>query len=269
MPQKTDFIQEIKGLILDMDGVLWRDREPIGNLPAIFARLQALGLQVMLATNNATRTPAQHLEKLRGFGVELEEHQVVNSAMATAYLLLRRFPQGGQIYVIGEDGIRTALQESGFELPEQVELARPPLAVVVGMDRQITYEKLSLATLLIRAGVPFYATNPDRTFPTPIGLVPGAGAIVAAVIAAAGQEPIWAGKPEPALMHLCLERMHLSPRETLVVGDRLETDIAGGQAASCRTALVLSGASTRAQAESWHPPADLLARDLAALVAKF
>lgn len=257
----------IKGLILDMDGVLWRDREPIGDLPAIFSRIRDLGLQVMLATNNATRTPERHLEKLRGFGVELSPQQVVNSAVAAAALLAGRFPQGGALYVIGEQGICAALQDSGFSILEHAEPGQPPLAVVVGLDRNISYEKLRTATLLIRAGAPFYATNPDRTFPTPYGLVPGAGAIVAAVIAATDQEPVWAGKPGIAMLQACLDRMGLQPGQALVVGDRLETDIAGGQAAGCKTALVLSGVSTRAQAEVWRPAVDHIAPDLEALLA--
>ena len=259
-------MKDIQGIILDLDGVLWRDREPIGNLQQIFSRLRELNLQVMLATNNATRTPRQYVEKLLGFGVEISEGQVVNSAIAAAHLLTQRFPQGGPLYIIGEAGIRTAVQQHGFTLVEDFSSNVMPLAVVVSMDREVTYQKLRAATLFIRAGAAFYATNTDRTFPTPFGLVPGAGAIVAAVSTATDQNPIVAGKPHPAMIQICLERMGLRSSQVLVVGDRLETDIAGGQAAGCHTALVLSGVSTRQQAEGWQPQVNVIVSNLTSLL---
>lgn len=259
----------IGGLILDMDGVVWRDRQPIGSLPEIFARIHSLGLKVMLATNNATRTPEQYVEKLGAFGVDIPPEWIVNSALAAAYLLKNRFPQGGAVYVIGEAGICRALQEAGFHLLDDWQADLRPLAVVVSMDRGINYQKLRAATLYIRAGAEFYATNPDRTFPTPAGLAPGAGALAAAVSAAVGRLPVWAGKPEPFMLQMCLERMGLPPEQTLVVGDRLETDIAGGQAAGCRTALVLSGVASLEQAQAWQPPVDVVAKDLTALLSSW
>jgi 4-nitrophenyl phosphatase len=201
-------LSNIKALILDMDGVLWKDDTPIGDLPTIFARIRERGLKVALATNNATRTIDEYLAKLSGFNVTL----------------------------------------------------------VSSFDRSVTYSKLSRATLHIRAGVPFYGTNPDKTFPTPEGLVPGAGAILASIESATSVEPIIIGKPKPAMMYMALERLGMQPEETLVVGDRLETDIAAGQAAGCKTALVLSGVSTRRQAEAWQPVPDLIVDDLCTLI---
>jgi 4-nitrophenyl phosphatase len=138
--------------------------------------------------------------------------------------------------------------------------------VVVGIDRQLSYEKLCRATLLIRSGVPFIGANPDRTFPTPEGLIPGAGAILAAIETATSVKPLIMGKPSPAMYQLALERLGTSPAETLVVGDRLETDIAGAQVIGCRTALVLSGVTSEADAYAWQPPPDFIARNLASLV---
>jgi 4-nitrophenyl phosphatase len=134
------------------------------------------------------------------------------------------------------------------------------------MDRTLTYDKLSRATLLLRAGTPFVATNSDRTFPTPNGLVPGAGAIVAALQTASDVAPFVVGKPGPEMYRVALESMGASPEETLVVGDRLETDIAGAQALGCRTALVLSGVATRAEGLAWKPGLDWIADDLASLL---
>jgi 4-nitrophenyl phosphatase len=252
---------DIKALILDMDGVLWRESAPIGDLPKAFNGFASAGLQVILATNNATRTPAQYIQKIAGFGVALSEDQVVNSAMGVAYLLKKRFPQGGPVYILGEIGLKTALNEAGFYHSEE-----PGLAVIGSMDREITFWKLKTATLLIRSGIPFYFTNPDRTYPTPEGLIPGAGSILAALETATDVTPIIAGKPSTTLFDFALEKLGTQPKETLVVGDRLETDIHGGQLAGCPTALVLSGIATRAEADSWSPRVDLVVDELGDLL---
>jgi 4-nitrophenyl phosphatase len=131
------------------------------------------------------------------------------------------------------------------------------------MDRGISFEKLKRATLLIRSGVPFYATNPDRTYPTPEGLIPGAGSIIGSLEIATDITPIIAGKPNPTLYEFALERLGTTPAQTLVVGDRLETDIIGGQKLGCPTALVLSGIATREEADAHQPRVDFIAPTLA------
>jgi 4-nitrophenyl phosphatase len=252
---------DLRALILDMDGVLWRDKQPIGDLPGIFGQIERRGWQVVLATNNATRSIPQYLDKLRNFGVNLGPEQVINSAQAAAHYLSQRHPQGGPVYFIGEDGLAQALEEKGFIFSEQ-----DPLAVVVGMDRQFTYEKLTTGTRFIRAGAPFIGTNPDRTFPTPEGLIPGTGSILAALEAASYTKPVIVGKPAPEMYRVALERMKVKPSQTLVVGDRLETDIAGAQQIGCRTGLVLSGVTSPQAAGSWTPPPDWICQDLTALL---
>jgi 4-nitrophenyl phosphatase len=134
------------------------------------------------------------------------------------------------------------------------------------MDRGINFEKMKRATSMIRSGIPFYATNPDRTYPTPAGLIPGAGALIGALEIATDVTPVIAGKPNPTLYEFALQRLKTPAAETLVVGDRLETDILGGQKLGCPTALVLSGIATRAQAEIHKPPVDLIVSDLEHLV---
>jgi 4-nitrophenyl phosphatase len=136
----------------------------------------------------------------------------------------------------------------------------------MGFDRNISFSKMAEAALLVRHGVPFYATNPDKTFPTPRGEIPGAGAWTSVIVTATGIEPIYAGKPAPYLLELARERLGTAKEETLVVGDRLETDIAGGQAAGCPVALVLSGVSTREQGKAWMPVVDVIAEDLETLL---
>jgi 4-nitrophenyl phosphatase len=244
-----------------MDGVIWRGPEPIGDLPSIISRISHLGWKFILATNNSTRTPSQYLERLHGFGVTLETWQVINSSQATAQYLRKEFPNGGAVYVIGEQGLELALAEEGF-YPN----SSHAIAVVAGMDRTLTYDKLRQATLLIRAGSKFIGTNPDRTFPTPEGLVPGAGSILNALQAATDVQPIIIGKPQPEMYRIALERLGTKPEETLVVGDRLETDIAGAQNLGCPTALVLSGVTSIEAAHNWSPPTDFIAEDLENLI---
>ncbi len=244
---------QIKSLILDMDGVLWKADSPIGDLPAIFSRIRERGLKVAFATNNGTRTPAQYVERLAEFGVPAEPWQVVTSSSGRSRPSLPEVSRnGGQVFAIGGPGVMTALQEQGFELLS-VEQAEKAQAVVMGIDVEINFEKMREATLLVRRGIPFFATNPDKTFPTPRGEIPGAGAWLSVITTATDIQPIFAGKPAPYLIDLARDRLGTSKEETLVVGDRLETDIAGGQAAGCPCALVLSGVSTINQAKGWKP----------------
>ena len=258
----------IQSLILDMDGVLWKADAPIGDLAAIFRRIRERGLKYIFATNNSTRTSEEYASRLSELGVEVEPGQVVTSSQAAAYAVAKRFLPGTKVFMVGEEGLRVPLEEKGFEvLP--VEEAQVAEVVVMGLDREISFQKAVEATLLVRRGIPFYATNPDKTFPTPRGLIPGAGAWYSVVVTATGIEPIVAGKPFPFLMQLSLEKLGTKKEETLVVGDRLDTDIMAGQAAGCPTALVLSGVSTREQGESWQPEIDIIADDLATLIESF
>ena len=258
-------LNNIQSLIIDMDGVLWRDDTPIGNLPKIFSRIRERGWKFVFATNNGTKTPVQYVEKLSALGVTVEPWQALTSALGVAQMIKGKIPVGAPVFVIGGDGVKAALQEQGFELAS-VETAESAQAVVMGVDREINFEKMREATLLVRRGVPFYATNPDKTFPTPRGEIPGAGAWISVILTATGIEPTYAGKPYPFLMEMALQRLGTKKEETLVVGDRLETDIAAGQAVGCPTALVLSGVSTREQAEAWQPAPSLIIQDLEALV---
>ncbi len=258
-------ISNIKALIIDMDGVIWKADAPIGDLPAIFRRIRERSIKFLFATNNSTKTPDQYISRLKEFGVETQPWQVVTSSQAAAHALAQKFPRGTKVFVIGEDGVRIPLEEKGFEIVS-VDDAPQAQAIVMGLDRSINFQKACEATLLIHKGIPFYATNPDKTFPTPRGLIPGAGAWASVITTATNVEPIVTGKPFPFLMDLSLERLGTKKEETLVIGDRLDTDIAGGQAVGCPTALVLSGVSTREQAANWNPRIDFIADDLSRLM---
>lgn len=255
----------IRSLILDMDGVVWRGDAPIGDLAATFQRIRERGLKFVFATNNSTKTSEQYVAKLKALGVDVEPWQVVTSSQAAARAVSQTYPRGTKALVIGEDGLRIPLELEGFEI---VSIENAPYAqvVVMGMDRDVSFEKISEATLLIRKGIRFYATNMDKTFPTPRGQIPGAGAWASVITTATNVDPIVAGKPFPFLMELSLERLGTLKEETLVVGDRLETDIAAGQRVGCPTALVLSGVSTKEQAENWSPQIDIVTNELATLI---
>src|SRR5215208_233952 len=198
--------ENIKSIILDMDGVVWKSDAPIGDLAAIFNRIRKRGLKFVFATNNSTRTSEQYVAHLKEFGVDVEPWQVVTSSQAAAHAMAQRYPRGTKVFMIGEDGIHMALQEKGFEVLA-VEDAPQAEVVVMGIDRGITFEKVCEATLLVRRGIPFYATNPDKTFPTPRGEIPGAGAWYSIVTTATEVEPIVAGKPFPFLIELALEKL--------------------------------------------------------------
>ena len=240
-----------------MDGVLWRGSETIGDLRSIFTQIDKVGLKVIFATNNATRTIQQYIDVLSSFGVNVAPWQVINSAIAVTYYLCKKFPKGGSVYIIGEQGVIDACAEHGFYQSDS-----NALAVIAGMDRKLTYDKLKTAVLMIRSGVLFIGTNPDLTFPTPDGLVPGAGSILAAISSASGVSPIIVGKPEPTMYRIALARLKLPPDKALVIGDRPETDITGAQQIGCRTALVLSGVTNAEQAAEWRPAPDIIANDL-------
>ncbi len=252
----------IKAVILDMDGVLWKDSEPIGDLPFIFQRFSEENVHVVLATNNATRTVGQYLQKISNMGVTLSEDQIVTSGQAVIYYLRKTYPAGAKVYVVGSDSLKSIVTDAGYIIDENM-----ASVVVVGVDRDISYNKIRIASKLIREGADFIGTNPDKTFPTPRGLEPGAGSIIASVATAAEKEPLYVGKPGRIMMDLALSRLHrITKEQVLQVGDRLDTDIAAGQNYGCQTAVVLSGVTTLAMAQQWQPEPDFIFNDLAEIV---
>jgi 4-nitrophenyl phosphatase len=246
-----------------MDGVLWRDSEPIGDLPDIFDSIHKLNLKYVFLTNNSSKTPESYQRKLSKFGVHVSADLIMTSSQAAAILLKKKYPDGGPVFIVGEDGLISALRDQGFYHQE-----KHALAVIAGLDRTITYEKLATATLLIRNGAGFYGTNPDRTYPSPKGLIPGAGAILDFLQTASATPAIIAGKPKPFLFKLALKKMGVKPEETLDIGDRIETDLVGGKLAGCQTALVTSGVSSLDDISSSRYKADYTFPDLATLLSE-
>lgn len=241
------------GTILDMDGVLWKANQPLCDLPLLFQKFRENKIKVILASNNATSSREQFLEKLNTMGVSLDPSQIVSSAMAMVYLLKKLFNKNTPVFVIGSQSLKDYLKENGFFHTE-----KDPEAVVVGMDRELTYQKIDIAAKFVRSGIPLFGTNPDMTYPTPEGLAPGAGSCIAAIEGASGVKATIAGKPNPYLFEVALERLGTKPEKTLVVGDRLETDILGGARAGCKTLLVMSGVTKNEDLINWYPKPDFV-----------
>lgn len=242
----------IKALIIDMDGVLWHGDQPMPGLAEFFQTLRDLQIRFILATNNASLTQEQYVNKLAQMGVEVFRDEILTSSMATAlYLSQHNNPAECRVFVIGEDGAKQPLLDHGFTLTDLYELNddkdNPNMGahiVVCGKDSTLTWDKLATATLNIRAGAQFIGTNADTTLPTERGLTHGNGAILAALQAATGIEPIIIGKPEPIIYQQALALLGISPAQTVAIGDRLETDILGAVRTGIRSLMVLSGVST-------------------------
>lgn len=243
-------IHILKGLIIDMDGVLWHGDHSLPGLPEFFSSLNQHQIKFMLATNNNTQRPEGFVAKAEKFGVEIDPSQVVTASVATCHYLRSKYSQGSRIHIVGESALKSLITESGF-----IEADSEVKAVVVTLDRQLTYDMLKRATLLIRAGADFIVPNLDPSYPTQEGLVPGGGAVVAAVATASDKSPLVIGKPESWMFQICMEQMQTQAFETASLGDRLSTDIAGGQRLGLKTILVLSGATsaTDLAASPIHP----------------
>lgn len=246
-------------LIIDMDGVLYRGDQPMPRLQEFFAFLRERSIQFILATNNSTRSPQEYVKKLAGMGVTVSPSEILVSGQAVAQFLAREYPHGTRIHVFGMPALKQAMMEEGFILADDdVEV------VVASMDREVTYEKLKKATILIRKGARFVATNLDPTNPSEEGLIPGTGTMIAALETASGVKPFAIGKPEPTMYQLAMEKMGAQPLTTAAIGDRVDTDILGGQRAGLTTICVLSGSSNRDEAEAGK--ADYIFADIADLL---
>ena len=253
-------LTDITHLIIDMDGVLYRGDQPLPGLREFIAFLRKRAIPFILATNNSTRTPQEVVDKLARMGAEVFPTEVLTSGQATARALAGEYPRGTRVHVFGMPALRDAMLAEGFVLADD-----DVAAVVASMDRDVTYEKLKRATLLIRGGARFIATNRDPTYPSEEGLIPGTGSMIAALEAASGVEATAIGKPEPIMFQLAVAHMGARPETTATIGDRLDTDILGGQRAGLITICVLSGSATRAEAEAFGP--DFIFEDLSHLLA--
>lgn len=255
----TDREGQQQGLLLDMDGVIYRGSELIPGADQFVSRLIAEEIPFLFLTNNSQRTRRDVATKLRRLGIPVEDEHVYTCAMATAGFLSEQKPYG-TAYVIGEGGLHSALHDVGYSIVES-----HPDYVVVGEGRTFTMEMLERACNLIKEGAKLIATNMDPNCPTQHGLRPGCGAIVAMLESATGIKAFSVGKPSPIMMRAARKELHLSAAETTIVGDTMETDILGGVQLGYRTVLVLSGGTQQTDLAQYAFQPDLIVDSIADL----
>lgn len=240
---QASFLAAIRALIIDFDGTMARGSQPLPGLVDFFALLRQRQIAFIIATNNTTKLPEDYVQKLIGWGVDVAAGEVITASEATAAYLTRVCTPGAPLFIIGETGLRSALAQAGFAFVEDA--LHSVEAVVVGGDRMLTYARLKDAVLHLQRGARLIGANPDLLVPTEEGLVPEAGVTLAALQAATGLTPTIIGKPEPWLFDMALARMGANRSSTAVLGDRLQTDILGGQRSGLKTILVETGADAR------------------------
>jgi NagD protein len=236
----------IRSWLMDMDGVLVREENPIPGAGEFIARLRSLEIPFLVLTNNSIYTRRDLAARLRLSGLEVPEDAIWTSALATARFLDDQRPNGSA-FVIGEAGLTTALHQAGYTLTD-----RTPDYVVLGETRTYSFERITTAIRLITSGARFIATNPDATGPAPDGPLPATGAVAALISRATGIEPYFVGKPNPLMMRSALNAIDAHSETTAMIGDRMDTDIVAGLEAGMETILVLTGLTTREQSER-HP----------------
>jgi glycerol-1-phosphatase len=253
----------IDGLIVDLDGVVWRGGEPIPGSVGALTALRARGVSLVFLTNDPRGSPAEYTAMLQGLGFPAAESDVVTSATATATYVREREGEGASTFVIGSLSLQREVSAAGLTLVRG-EAGRNASAVVVGGHEAFNYDELRYASQAIHGGARLYATGRDATFPMPDGPWPATGSILAAVETAGGREAVVVGKPEPHIFEIA--RGLLSDCHSVaIVGDNLDADITGGKRAGLFTVLVLTGTSSEAQAHESVVQPDLVVRDLARL----
>lgn len=234
------------GVLFDLDGVLYRGPEAVPGAPEALARLKEQGLKCAFVTNNASRSAEQIAGHLRELGIPAEAHEVYGSAPAGIRLMAEHVPAPAKVLVIGSESLRALVEDAGYQVVQSAD--DQPDAVIQGFDPGLGWAQLAEASYAVNAGAPWFATNLDRSVPRERGIAPANGALVEAVSFGTDRRPLAAGKPEPVMFTQAGETLSL--KSPLVVGDRLDTDVLGGNRAGYATALVLTGATAEAQARS-------------------
>ena len=238
---------------MDMDGVLVHEEQAIPGAPEFIARLVERATPFLVLTNNSRFTRRDLAARLRRSGLDVPEESIWTSALATARFLESQRP-GGTAYVIGETGLTTALYNAGYTQDD-----RDPDYVVLGETRTYSFEAVTKAVRLIQNGARFIATNPDTVGPSTEGPLPATGAVAAMISRASGIEPYFVGKPNPLMMRSALNAIDAHSETTAMIGDRMDTDIVAGLEAGLEAILVLTGVTTREEAERFpYRPARIL-----------
>jgi NagD protein len=233
-------MDELEHYLIDMDGVLVHEEQALPGAQEFIAALREAGKGFLVLTNNSIYTPRDLAARLRASGIEVRPESLWTSALATAQFLDGQRPNGSA-HVVGEAGLTTALHEVGYTLTE-----RDPDYVVLGETRTYSFEAITRAIRLIRAGSRFIATNPDSVGPSAEGVLPATGAVAALITRATDVSPYFVGKPNPLMMRSALNTLGAHSETTAMIGDRMDTDVVAGLEAGLHTILVLSGVTTRA-----------------------
>ena len=254
----------IDGLVCDLDGVVYRGEEPIPGAAEALEALRATGVRLVLCTNNSRPSLAEYRDKLRRMGIDVRPEELLTSAVVTGETLAARGRSGDKAIVIGGPGLRESLARAGLVIDDSPETMEADV-VVVGYDPGFTYDAMRRASVALRAGAEFVATNDDATFPAPGGVLwPGAGAIVAALATASGRRPEIMGKPHRPMMDAAEARLR-GAHHVAIVGDRADTDLSGGVLKDWTTVLVLSGVTPRVHVNAVEPRPDVVVESLADL----
>jgi NagD protein len=230
----------MKNYLMDMDGVIVRGSEPVPGAPEFIARLRDRGARFLVLTNNSIYAPRDLANRLRYLGIEVPDDAIYTSAIATARFLHSQRPNG-TAFVIGEAGLTTALHDVGYVLTEH-----EPEYVVLGETTAYSFERITRGVRLILAGARFIATNPDANGPAEGGIAPATGAVAALIERATSVAPYYVGKPNPLMVRTALRTIDAHSEDTVMIGDRMDTDIIMGIESGLETILVLTGVTTRA-----------------------
>jgi 4-nitrophenyl phosphatase len=234
--------------LIDLDGTMYRGSEKIEEAPLFIKHLHETKQDFIFLTNNSSKKPKDVVTHLATFGIEADEKRVYTTSLATAQYISNQ-KERASVYVIGEEGLRAALEEAGCILVTEGDQVKDCDFVVMGLDRQITYEKLANATLAVRAGATFISTNADKALPSERGLLPGNGSLTSVVTTSTRVPPLFIGKPEPLMIDLILQKTGLQKKDLLMIGDNYETDILAGIGAGVDTAIVFTGFTTKEELE--------------------
>ncbi len=245
---------------MDIDGVLYRGNHTINGAREFIDYLIQEEIKFICVTNNSAKTPADYSKRLKRMGINIGEGEIINSGVATVEFLKDTFlkeKDNLSAYVVGGKGLVSLIENSGIRLED-----KNPDIVVVGWDITFTYEKMKKASLAIQNGAIYIGTNPDLTYPSHEGILPGCGAILASITAASGVEPIIIGKPKTLIMEMAAKRISAKKEKSLMIGDRIDTDILAGRNFGIQTAIVLSGVADNSEVSKSYIKPDYVFEDM-------
>ena len=245
---------------MDIDGVFYRGRYPIHGAREFIDYLIEEEIKFICVTNNSAKTPVEYSKRLKSMKINIGENEIINSGIATVEFLKDTFlkeKDNLSAYVVGGEGLVSLIKNSGIRMEK-----KNPDLVVVGWDTAFTYEKMKNASLAIQKGAIYIGTNPDITYPSDEGILPGCGAILASITTASGVEPIIIGKPRPLIMEIASKKILAKKEKSLMIGDRIDTDILAGRNFGIQTALVLSGVVDKSEVSKSHIKPDYVFEDM-------